>query len=70
MSVLGRPRKWPTGATLMSIYLPPDLKEELATRAAIRHMSLSEYALNLILKGLDIEKAEEAERSAKAKEVY
>jgi hypothetical protein len=54
----------------MSIYLPPDLKEELATRAAIRHMSLSEYALNLILKGLDIEKAEEAERSAKAKEVY
>ncbi len=69
MSVVGRPRKWPGGAVLMSVYLPPDLKEELATRAAIRRMSLSEYALNLILRGLDIEKAEEAEQSAKAKEV-
>jgi len=54
----------------MSVYLPPDLKEELDTRAAIRHMSLSEYTLNLILKGLEIEKTEEAERSAKAEEVH
>jgi hypothetical protein len=54
----------------MSVYLPPDLKEELAGRAAVRRMSLSEYALNLILRGLDAEKAEEAERSAKAKEVH
>jgi len=53
----------------MSVYLPSDLKEELATRAAFRRMSLSEYAVDLILKGLDIEKAEEAEKSAKAKEV-
>ena len=53
----------------MSVYLPPDLKEELAARAAIRRMSLSEYALNLMLKGLDIEKAEEAKKNAKAKEV-
>jgi hypothetical protein len=54
----------------MSVYLPPDLKDELAMRAAVRRMSLSEYALNLMLKGLDIEKAEEAERSAKAKKVH
>jgi hypothetical protein len=68
VSVLGRPRKWPGGAVLMSVYLPPDLKEELATRAAIRHMSLSEYALNLMLKGLDIEKDEEAKKNGKAEE--
>jgi hypothetical protein len=64
----GRPKKWPGGAVLMSVYLPADLKEELAARAAVRHMSLSEYVLNLMLKGLDIEKSEEAERSGKAKE--
>ena len=68
MGVVGRPRKWPGGAVLMSVYLPPDLKEELATRAAIRHMSLSEYTLNLMLKGLDIEKAEEAKKNGKAEE--
>jgi len=68
MSVLGRPRKWVTWTTNMTIYLPADLKEELAVRAAARRMSLSEYALNLILKGLDIEKAEEAKRNGKTKE--
>ena len=68
MSVLGRPRKWATWTTNMSIYLPADLKEELATRAAIRRMSLSEYVLNLILKGLDVEKAEEVKKNGKAKE--
>jgi hypothetical protein len=54
----------------MTVYVPAELKEELATRAAVRHMSLSEYTVSLILKGLYAEKDEEAERSAKAKEVH
>jgi len=70
VSVLGRPKKWPSWSTYMTVYVPVELKEELATRAAIRQMSLSEYALNLMLKGLDVEKAEEAGQSAKAKEVH
>jgi hypothetical protein len=65
----GRPRKWPRGAVLMSVYLPPDLKAEIERRASTRLMSMSEYALNLMLKGLDIERAKEAEEGAKAKEV-
>lgn len=68
MSVLGRPRKWATWTTNMTIYLPADLKEELAGRAAARRMSLSEYAVSLILKGLYAEKDEEAKKNGKAKE--
>ena len=68
MSVLGRPKKWPSWSTYMTVYVPAELKEELATRAAVRRMSLSEYTVSLILKGLGIEKAEEAEKGGKAKE--
>jgi len=68
VSILGRPKKWPSWSTYMTVYVPVDLKEELATRAAVRHMSLSEYTVNLILRGLDAEKAEEVEKSGKAKE--
>jgi len=65
----GRPRKWPGGAVLLSVYLPPDLKEEIERRAEAKHMSLSEYSLSLMLLGLDIERAKEAEKSVEAKEV-
>jgi len=68
VSVLGRPKKWPSWSTYMTVYVPVELKEELATRAAVRHMSLSEYTVSLILRGLDAEKAEEAERGGKTKE--
>ena len=64
----GRPRKWPAGATLMSVYLPPDLKEELEGRATAKNMSLSEYTVSLILRGLEVEKEMEAEENGKAKE--
>ena len=65
---LGRRRKW-QDAVIMTIYIPLDLKKDLEARAAARRKSLSEYAVSLILKGLEVEKAEEAERSAKAEEV-
>ena len=52
----------------MTVYVPAELKAELATRAAARRMSLSEYTVSLILKGLGNEKAEEAEKNGKAKE--
>ena len=65
---LGRRKKW-QDAVIMTIYIPLDLKRDLEARAAARRKSLSEYAVGLILKGLEAEKAEEAERSAKAEEV-
>ena len=68
MSVLGRPKKWPSWSTYMTVYVPAELKEELATRAAVRHMSLSEYTVSLILRGLDAEKDEEAKKNGKAEE--
>ena len=68
MSVLGRPKKWPSWSTYMTVYVPAELKEELATRAAVRHMSLSEYTVSLILRGLYAEKDEEAKKNGKAKE--
>jgi len=40
----------------MTIYLPLDLKKELEERAAARRKSLSEYAVSLILKGLEVER--------------
>lgn len=66
----GRPRKWPGGVVLMSVYLPPDLKGEIERRAMARRMSMSEYALNLMLKGLDIERVKRAEEGGKAEEVH
>jgi len=65
---LGRRKKW-QDAVIMTIYIPLDLKKELEARAAARRKSLSEYAVSLILKGLEAEKAEEANKDAKAKEV-
>jgi len=66
---LGRPRKWPRGAVHMSIYLPADLRDEIERRALVRRMSISEYAVNLMLRGLEIEKEMEARQNAKTKEV-
>ena len=56
---LGRRKKW-QDAVIMTIYLPLDLKKELEERAAARRKSLSEYAVGLILKGLETEKNAEA----------
>jgi len=66
---LGRRKKWSGDAVIMTIYIPLDLKKELEARAAARRKSLSEYAVSLILKGLEAEKAEEANKDAKAEEV-
>ena len=57
---LGRRKKWPGDTVIMSIYLPLDLKKELEERAAAKRKSLSEYAVSLILKGLEAEKNAEA----------
>jgi hypothetical protein len=65
----GRPRKWPRGAVLMSVYLPADLKAEIERRALARRMSTSEYAVSLMLRGLEVEKEMEAGQDGKAKEV-
>jgi len=65
---LGRRKKW-QDAVIMTIYIPLDLKKELEARAAARRKSLSEYAVSLILKGLEAEKETEANIDAKAKEV-
>jgi len=65
---LGRRKKW-QDAVIMTIYIPLDLKKELEARAAARRKSLSEYAVGLILKGLEAEKATEANKDAKAEEV-
>jgi hypothetical protein len=53
----------------MTIYIPLDLKKELEARAAARRKSLSEYAVSLILKGLEAEKGTEVMQDAKAEEV-
>jgi len=53
---LGRRKKWPGDTVIMTIYLPLDLKKELEERAAARRKSLSEYAVSLILKGLEVER--------------
>jgi ABC-type molybdate transport system permease subunit len=66
---LGRRKKWSGDAVIMTIYIPLDLKKVLEARAAARRKSLSEYAVSLILKGLEDEKGTEAERNAEAKEV-
>ena len=65
---LGRHKKW-QDAVIMTIYIPLDLKKELEARAAARRKSLSEYAVGLILKGLEAEKETEANVDAKAEEV-
>jgi hypothetical protein len=62
---LGRRKKW-QDAVIMTIYIPLDLKKELEARAAARRKSLSEYAVSLILKGLDAEKETEANIDAEA----
>ncbi len=62
---LGRRKKW-QDAVIMTIYIPLDLKKVLEARAAARRKSLSEYAVSLILKGLDAEKETEANIDAEA----
>jgi hypothetical protein len=66
---LGRPRKWPRGAVHMSVYLPADLRDEIERRALAKRMSISEYAVNLMLRGLEIEKEMEARQNAETKKV-
>jgi hypothetical protein len=66
---LGRLKKWPGGAVVMSIYIPVDLRNEIERRARARRMSLSEYAVRLLLSGLEAEKETEANRGAEAQEV-
>jgi len=66
---LGRRKKWSGDAVIMTIYIPLDLKKELEARAAARRKSLSEYAVSLILKGLEAEKGTEVMQDAKAEEV-
>jgi hypothetical protein len=66
---LGRRKKW-QDAVIMTIYLPLDLKKELEERAAARRKSLSEYAVGLILKGLEAEKGMEVMQDAETKEVH
>ena len=63
---LGRRKKWSGDAVIMTIYIPLDLKKELEARAAARRKSLSEYAVSLILKGLEAEKGTEVMQDAKA----
>jgi len=63
---LGRRKKWSGDAVIMTIYIPLDLKKELEARAATRRKSLSEYAVSLILKGLEAEKGTEVMQDAKA----
>ena len=66
---LGRLRKWPEGAMIMTIYIPIDLRNEIERRARAKRMSLSEYAVRLLLSGLEAEKGTEANKDAKAEEV-
>jgi hypothetical protein len=61
----GRPRKWPGGAVHLSIYVPIDLREEIERRATARNMSISEYAVSLMLRGLEIEKETEKDGDAR-----
>jgi hypothetical protein len=65
---LGRRKKW-QDAVIMTIYIPLDLKKELERRARAKRMSLSEYAVRLLLSGLEAEREKEANKGVEAKEV-
>ena len=67
---LGRLRKWPGGSTVMTIYMPIDLRNEIERRARAKRMSLSEYAVKLLLSGLEAEKETEANKDAEVEEVH
>jgi len=54
---------------IMTIYIPIDLRNEIERRARAKRMSLSEYAVRLLLSGLEAEKGTEANKDAKAKKV-
>jgi hypothetical protein len=49
----------------LSIYVPIDLREEIERRATARNMSVSEYAVSLMLRGLEAEKETEKDGGAR-----
>jgi hypothetical protein len=57
---LGRPKKWPGDAVIMTVYIPLDLKREIEKRARAKHMTVSEYVVSLLLNGLEADKNAEA----------
>ena len=63
-----KPKKW-QDSVIVTIYVPLDLKKELEERAAARRKSLSRYVVNLIQKGLEVEKREEVMRDAETEKV-
>ena len=57
---LGRPRKWPGDAVIMTVYIQLDLKREIKKRARAKRMTVSEYVVSLLLSGLEADKNAEA----------
>jgi hypothetical protein len=55
---------------VMTIYIPIDLRNEIERRARAKRMSLSEYTVSLILKGLEAERGTEANKDAETEEVH